>query len=126
MQLLIDDGVPSRSSRGILLSQKWSISGVSTCDHKTKSMMTSILYANSFKLNQNGQEELAKHTIIGGGASSGRCTNLPETIVNQLDCEIFNEQNKLRTNPQSFIALLQKKLDEFDNVNLQSTGGCGS
>jgi hypothetical protein len=118
LQLLIDDGVPSRSSRGILMSPKWSISGISTCDHKTKSMMTSILYADSFKVNQYGQEQLDKHTIIGGGALSGRCTNLPETIVNQLDCEIFNEQNRLRTSPQSFINLLQKKLDEFDNVNL--------
>ena len=87
MQLLIDDGVRSRSSRGILLSPKWTISGISTCDHKTKSGMSSILYANSFTLNQNGQQALNKYTISSG---ANRCTNLPESIVSKLDCEIFD------------------------------------
>jgi len=28
-----------------------------------------------------------------------RCTNLPESIVSNKECEIFDELNRLRTNP---------------------------
>lgn len=55
LQLLIDDGVTSRTSRKLLFDPRWKYTGISTCAHATRTMMTSIVYAASdFKFNQNG------------------------------------------------------------------------
>ena len=45
MQLLIDDGVTSRTSRRLLFDPRWNYTGIATCAHSTRTMMTSIVYS---------------------------------------------------------------------------------
>lgn len=50
-QLLIDDGVPSRTSRQIVFNPNWTLTGLATCAHSTRTIMTSIVYARTFEMN---------------------------------------------------------------------------
>jgi len=45
MQLLIDDGVTSRTSRRLLFDPRWNYTGIATCAHSTRTMMTSVVYS---------------------------------------------------------------------------------
>jgi len=59
IQLIIDDGAPTRTSRMVMLNPTYKLTGVSTCAHKTRTMMTSILYTDYYQLNQAGDAKLA-------------------------------------------------------------------
>lgn len=62
MQLLIDDGVGTRTSRKLLFDPRWNYAGISTCAHASKTMMTSIVYsAQDFELNDYGHAKLAEN-----------------------------------------------------------------
>ena len=55
MQLLIDDGAPQRTSRQVIFNQNYRLTGIATCAHKTRTMMTSALYTDYYQLNQAGK-----------------------------------------------------------------------
>ena len=85
--------------RQILFNPNWMLSGISTCVHKTRTMMTSILYSAQFSPNAKALDILDKHKKTTPDSESGtdtaanRCTSLPEAVVSNFDCEIFDEQN---------------------------------
>jgi len=45
MQLLIDDGVTNRTSRKLLFDPRWKYTGIATCAHSTRTMMSAIVYS---------------------------------------------------------------------------------
>lgn len=50
-----------------------------------------------------------------------RCSALPESVVSNMECEIFDELNKLRTEPKSLMPLFDMRLEEFEAVNLEAS-----
>lgn len=50
-----------------------------------------------------------------------RCSALPESVVSNMECEIFEELNKLRTDPKSLMPLFDMRLEEFEAVNLEAS-----
>jgi hypothetical protein len=50
-----------------------------------------------------------------------RCSALPESVVSNMECEIFEELNKLRTEPKSLMPLFDMRLEEFEAVNLEAS-----
>jgi len=58
MQLIIDDGSKKRTSRHVMLNPAYTMTGIATCAHKTRTMMTSILYTNYFQLNIVGKAKV--------------------------------------------------------------------
>lgn len=59
MQLIIDDGAVMRTSRQVIFNPYYTLTGIATCVHKTRTMMTSILYTDYYKLNGKGKERVA-------------------------------------------------------------------
>lgn len=38
-----------------------------------------------------------------------RCSNLPESLVKPVDCEVFDKLNEMRTDPERFIPILEAR-----------------
>ena len=60
MQLIIDDGVASRTSRQVLFQPAYKLTSIATCAHQSRTMMASILYTDSFDVNTKGKERIEK------------------------------------------------------------------
>ena len=107
MQLLLDDGVPSRTSRKLLFDPRWKYTGIATCAHSTKTMMASIMYsANDFAFNEAGLAKLAENP-----AAAVMPTTPQVPMVGGFERDvvehIFALQNEIRVNPGAFLAELK-------------------
>jgi uncharacterized protein YkwD len=51
MQLIIDDGARSRPSRSVIFNPAYKLTGIATCAHKSRTMMASILYTDTYAIN---------------------------------------------------------------------------
>lgn len=60
LQLYIDDGVPNRGHRTNILSEKFKITGIASCEHSGFGGELVAVYAGSFKPNDLGRRELDK------------------------------------------------------------------
>jgi uncharacterized protein YkwD len=107
MQLLIDDGVTSRTSRRLLFDPRWNYTGIATCAHSTRTMMTSIVYsANNFVANDYGLAKLAmnpKTAVMPSAPQIPMVGGIDREIVNM----VFALQNEIRVNPNAFLAELK-------------------
>lgn len=50
-------------------------------------------------------------------------TQLPPSVVTDLDVDIFNVQNKLRTNPKSFIPWIEEEIGRMDGIAILQEDG---
>lgn len=109
MQLLIDDGVTSRTSRRLLFDPRWNYTGIATCAHSTRTMMTSIVYsASDFKFNDYGLARLSenpKAVVAPEAPQVPMVGGRDREVVSR----IFELQNEIRTNPNSFLAELKAR-----------------
>jgi uncharacterized protein YkwD len=107
MQLLIDDGVPSRTSRLLLFDPRWNYTGIATCAHSRRTMMTSIVYsANDFRFNEYGLAKLAenpKAKVMPGAPQIPMVGGFDRDVVGH----IFALQNEIRVNPDNFLEELK-------------------
>jgi len=111
MQLIIDDGVTSRTSRQVLFQPAYKMTGIATCAHKSRTMMASVLYTDKYAINAAGKERIAKLEGQNGRPSVKPVTKTQlSPIVRgqnvELDRAIYFWQNKLRTDPSQFIPVL--------------------
>ena len=109
MQLLLDDGVPSRTSRKLLFDPRWKFTGIATCAHSKKTMMASIMYsANDFAFNEAGLAKLAENP-----AAAVMPTTPQVPMVGGFERDvvehIFALQNEIRVNPGAFLAELKAR-----------------
>jgi len=109
MQLLIDDGVTQRTSRRLLFDPRWNYTGIATCAHSTRTMMTSIVYsANDFRFNEYGLAKLAenpKATQMPAPPQIPMVGGFNRDVVSN----IFALQNEIRVNPKSFLDELRAR-----------------
>jgi len=107
MQLLIDDGVSNRTSRKLLFDPRWNYTGIATCAHSTRTMMTSIVYsASNFVANDYGMAKLAmnpKVAVMPSAPQIPMVGGMDREIVNK----VFELHNEIRMNPNSFLAELK-------------------
>lgn len=107
MQLLVDDGAPRRTSRHVMLNRAYSLTGIATCAHKTRTMMTSILYTDYFQLNEVGKAKVQMLLSKNPTPRAQGPRHVPglelRPIVQgsnaNLDRAIYYWQNKMRTDP---------------------------
>ena len=59
---------------------------------------------------QDGQKPLSLHE------KATKCSNLPKSVVSEKTCYFFEQNNKIRENPKSFIPILEKRLQTIDDV----------
>ena len=103
MQLLIDDGVSNRTSRNLLFDPRWNYTGIATCAHASRTMMTSIVYAaNDFRFNEYGLAKLAenpKAKVMPSAPQIPMVGGLDREVVTK----VFELQNQIRVNPRAFL-----------------------
>ena len=112
LQLIIDDGAKARTSRQVIFNPNYKLTGIATCAHKTRTMMASALYANSYDINVKGKERLETLRTQSQGPINGDSEPIaPGTYIKpivranppHLDRAIYYWQNKLRTDPKQLI-----------------------
>jgi len=127
LQLLIDDGAPSRTSRLVMLNPTYELTGVASCAHKTRTMMTSILYTDYFSLNNEGKNKISmmlqsNPPVLPSGPEiipSTQVRPLVRGVDAALDKAIYYWQNKLRTDPSELIESLTKFEADFNSTSTE-------
>ena len=59
MRLLTNNKRSHKTSRQIIFDNRWTLAGVSSCEHSTHTFMTTIVYAKKFRLHEEGKAKLA-------------------------------------------------------------------
>ena len=113
MQLIIDDGASTRPSRQVIFNSNYKLTGIATCAHKSRTMMASILYTDTYTINAEGQKRLTKvmsqnpTPLIQKITAGKEMAPIVRGEISALDKSIYYWQNKLRTDPSTLLPHLE-------------------
>lgn len=110
LQLIIDDGAKARTSRQVIFNPKYKMTAIATCAHKSRTMMASALYADSYDVSKKGEDRIAALVDQNRGPATEEPV-VPGMYIKpmvranppHLDRAIYYWQNKLRTDPKQLI-----------------------
>lgn len=128
--MFIDDAEAGRPNRHRMLNPAFKQVGIYSCPHINSSRpgsMTVIDYVGSLSLNQNARQGIMAGQEANAATAKGnpatpaltrttKCSNLPKSVVSEKTCYYFEQNNKIREDPKSFIPILQKRLQTIDDV----------
>ena len=119
MDLFVDDGVSSREHRDSLMQSDFKFTGISFCPHVGRyKYMTDFLYAGSYSLYNDGYKKIDKLVALRKKpivkAKAPVKVNPEMLLANKFERDIFDAQNRLRTNPKSFTSQVKGNMSNFE------------
>lgn len=113
LQLLIDDGVPSRGHRDNLFREGYNVCGVAIGPHKTYKTMCVQNIGGGYTANGTKPKPAPpqpKHQAAPKAASKSE----PKSNSTAIDKEVCEISSRIRTDPKWLIPHLEKMLTRFD------------